>query len=79
MLQALLNFILYIPRKIYFHFEDYKALKEENKQLAEEITNYKRICKRISYKCDDYMKQNQAVSYTGFQRIKELANTFPND
>lgn len=79
MLQAILDIILYIPRKIYFHFENYENLKIENKKLKEELKDRKNLLKRIAYKCDDYMKQNQSVSYVGFQKIKELANMFPND
>lgn len=79
MLQAILDFILYIPRKIYFHFEDYRSLKEENKQLEVIVTNQQRLFKRIIHECEYNMTVNNYGSYEGFRKIKELARTFPND
>lgn len=79
MSKNILDFMLFIPRKINKYFEDYENLKIENKKLKEDLRNRKNLLKRISYKCDEYMKKNQAVSYSGFKNIKELANMFPND
>lgn len=79
MLQAIIDFLLYIPRRINNHFETFENLKLENQKLKQDLRNRKNLLKRISYKCDDYMKKNKAVSYSGFKNIKELANMFPND
>lgn len=79
MLQALLDLILYVPRKVYFHFENYKRLERENKKLKEDLKNRDRLLMRISYDCDYYKKSNQILHYTGFNKIKELANTFGNE
>lgn len=79
MLQTILDFILFIPRKIYYHFEDYKSLKAENKQLETIITNQQRLFKRIISECDYNMTVNNYNSYEGYRKIKRLAKTFPND
>ena len=79
MLQTILDFILFIPRKIYYHFEDYKSLKAENKQLETIITNQQRLFKRIISECDYNMTVNNYNSYEGYRKIKRLAQTFPND
>ena len=77
--QAILDFILYIPRKIYYHFEDYKSLKQENKQLETIIRNQQKLFKRIISECDYNMTINNYGTYEGFKKIKRLAQTFPND
>lgn len=79
MLQTILDIILFVPRKIYYHFEDYRSLKAENKYLEEQIADYQRLLKRIKHTSTEYMQQNQSVSYVGFQKVKELAEMFPND
>ena len=79
MLQTILDIILFIPRKICYHFEDYRSLKAENKYLEEQIADYQRLLKRIKHTSTEYMQQNQSVSYVGFQKVKELAETLPND
>lgn len=79
MLQTILNIILYIPRRIHFHFENYRRLEKENAELKEAVKNRNRLLRRISLDCDYYKKSNQILHYVGFQKIKELANTFGND
>ena len=79
MLQTILDIILYIPRKIYYHFEDYKSLKAENKQLEVIIKNQQRLLKRIVHECEYNTTINTYGSYEGFKKIKRLAETFPND
>ena len=79
MLQTLLDIILYIPKKIVNHFEDYNYFKQEYKKQVHIIKNQQLLFKRIIVECEYYMKQNQSVSYNGFKKIKNLANTFPND
>lgn len=79
MLQTILDIILYIPRKIYYHFEDYKSLKAENKQLEVIIKNQQRLFKRIISECEYNTTINTYGSYEGFKKIKRLAETFPND
>lgn len=79
MLQATIDLILYIPRKVYFHFENYKRLEKENKELKEALKNRNRLLRRISYDCDYYKQSNQILHYEGFKKIKELANTFGNE
>lgn len=79
MLQNILDFILYIPRKIYYHFEDYKSLKLENKQLEVIVTNQQRLFKRIISECEHNMTVNNYGTYDGFKKIKRLAEAFPND
>lgn len=80
-LKVIVDIILYIPRKVYYHFLEFEDLKQENKQLEEAIINQKRLLRRIYYVSDEYMKKNCCLSYTGFLKIKELASTkpFPND
>ncbi len=76
MLQAILDFILYIPRRIYFHFEDYNNLKSENRQSEIIITNQQRLFKRIIEVCES----NTYGSYElKIRKIKELAQTSPNE
>lgn len=79
MLQAILDVIFYIPRRIYGHFKYIKDLEEENKKLKDKVDNRDLLLKRIDYECRYYMKTNQVLSYEGFRKIRELAQTFKND
>lgn len=79
MLELFVNIVLYIPRRIYGHFRTFKKLEKENVELEIKIQNRDFLLKRIDYECKHYMKTNQALSYEGFRKIKELAQTFKND
>lgn len=80
-LKIIADIILYMPRKVYYHFLEFEELKKENKELGEAVLNQQRLLRRIYYTSDDYMKMNNSLSYSGFSKIKELASTkpFPND
>lgn len=80
MLQSLLDVILYIPRRIYGHFDDYKITKEELIKQDIIIDNQNKILKRIINECDYNMQiNNYGNYYNGFNKIKELAQTFPQE
>lgn len=79
MLDCLVDIVLYIPRRIYGHFRSFKKLQKENTELEIKVQNRELLLKRIDYECKYYMKTNQSLSYEGFRKIKELAQTFKND
>ncbi len=80
MLQDLLNVIFYMPRKIYAHFDEFSCMKQELIERDIIVDNQNKLLKRIINECDYDMKiNNYRNSYSGFRKIKELAQTFPND
>ena len=79
MLQTILDIILFIPRVIYNHFYDFKCFKQDNKHQETIIHNQQLLLKRILRESEYYMQMNSAISYVGFQKIKSLASTFPNN
>ncbi len=76
MLQALLNVFLYIPRKIYRHFEYVKDLESKNAKLKEDVKNRDLLLKRIEHESNEGMKSNCLTHYSKLQKIKKLAQTF---
>ena len=70
------DILLYIPRRIYAHFRHIKELEEENIELQKSVTNRDIILKRIvcETECNSY--GNNQIK---LRKIKELAQTFPND
>ncbi len=80
MLQTVLDIILYIPRRIYGHFEYIRQLEKENADLEMSITNRNVILKRILVECEYNMQiNNYGSNYRAFNKIKELAQTFPQE
>ncbi len=79
MLQTILDAILYIPRKIYRHFELFRETKEELTKVKEELHKRDLLIKRIEYKCNYYMKTNSSIMYSGLSEIKELTHTFGDE
>ena len=75
MLQDIRYFILEVLRKATGYYE----LKEENKKLDDLIYKQNILLKRISNECENGMQTNLSLAYSKFHKIKELANTFPND
>lgn len=78
-LEILTDVFLYIPRRIYGHFMRIKEIEKENVSQEIQLNEMNLIFKRINNECDHYMKLNQSVSYEGFRKIKELAQTFPQE
>lgn len=76
---GILNFILYIPRKIYRHFKYIKDLEKKFKEAENQIHERDLMFKRIKEKSEYYKTSNQLLSYVGFCQIKELAQTFPQE
>lgn len=76
MLQTILDVILYIPRKIYRHFENVRNLESENAKLKEDVKNRDLLLKRIEYESNEGMKSNCLTHYAELQKIKKLAQTF---
>lgn len=74
------DIILYIPRKIYAHFDYIHKLEKENTELNILLVKHIRLLKRIVSECD-YNTQinNYSNGYSGFRKIKELAQTFPQE
>ena len=58
MLQALLNILLYIPSKIYGHFDYIHNLERENEKLERKINKRDLLFKRISSECEYNMQIN---------------------
>lgn len=80
MLQDILNVIFYIPRKIYNHFDEFNCMKQERIEQDIIIDNQRKLFKIIVNECDYNMRiNNYRNSYSGFNKIKELAKTFPQE
>ena len=80
MLKAILNVILYIPKKIYVHFDEFNCLKQERIEQDIIIDNQNKLLKRIVNECNYNMRNNNyGNSYSGFSKIKELAQMFPQE
>lgn len=51
-----------------------KQDREENEKMRKVIRRHEMLLERIISKCNEYQKLNCSLSYTGFERIKELAS-----
>ncbi len=76
MLQTILDVILYIPRKIYRHFEYMKRLEKENKRLEQNLKRRKILLRKIISECNSTAYSNYENK---IRKIKELAQMFPNN
>lgn len=73
---GLMNIILYIPKRIYRHFKTFNELQKENTDLIRKITERDHMFKRINFECTRTSYGNDRAR---IRKIKELAETFPND
>ena len=75
-LEIIGNIILYIPRRIYGHFQYIRDLEKENAELEMSVTNRDILMKRIVEEVDSNSYGNISLK---LRKIKDLAQTFPND
>lgn len=75
-LEIIGNIILYIPRRIVGHFEYVRELESENCELTKSVTNRDILMKRIVEEVDSNAYGNISLK---LRKIKDLAQTFPND
>ena len=71
---GLIDFILYVPRRVYGHFKYIKDLEQENKKLEQQITDRDNMFKRIVLETERTSYGNEQARV---RKIKELAQTFP--
>ena len=72
------DIILYIPRKIYAHFDYIHKLEKENTELNILLVKHKRLLKRIVSECD-YNTQinNYSNGYSGLKKNKRASPNVP--
>lgn len=73
---GLTDIVLYIPRRIYGHFKHVQELERKNIELIKQITERDYMFKRINFECTRTSYGNDQAR---IRKIKELAETFPND
>ena len=72
---VVVDIVLYIPRRILLHFENYNNNKEELKKQDEILTEYKKRFKAIRYECDNAKTINWCGNISiPMDKIKELAS-----
>lgn len=54
-------------------FKRLEMLKDENEDLRKAMKDKDQCIASILQKCNEYKKENLAVAYVGFERIKQLA------
>ena len=69
----ILDFVLYIPRKIARHFEDYNYYKREYLKQRAIINDYLKRFKSITYECE---RNDYGFSECNKRKIKEFAQVF---
>lgn len=73
---GLTDIVLYIPRKIHGHFKRVEDIEKNNKRQEKQITERDLMFKRIVFECERTSYNNDKAK---IRKIKELAQTFPND
>lgn len=71
-LEGLKNIVLFIPRKIYQHFENYRILEEQCKKDAGIKEAYRRRLSCIKLEAE---RNNYGNPESQIRKIKELATT----